>query len=249
MTSDEVFAALATAFRIESFDRNHLTPQTTVRECLATLTADDPIPRPAPVALNAFFDTRISRSQWASFKKSANPPTITDLCEFVATEARVPAMPPRRILGNSCRVAGVFDGVRQLIADEGTDTSNLAPSTALSNVASRPLARALWKIWRLAPSMVDEAKFQMPPDGWYLILAACLLFATMPAVILAATWPMPFLPMPLIVFGAFVAVWRWSVIRQKQGPDAVHFRTLKTVADLCRLIAAEPLPNRKSPSA
>ena len=198
--------------------------------------------------INSLFETTLTKHEWTAFLIGAKRKTVLDVCEFVAARAQIPVVTHRRILGKECLTAGAFDCVQELLKVEGVGTGDLAPSTALISLSSRPLARVIRVLTRVRPSMMDEVEIIWPPDGCYLLTGAFLLIATLPAALIAATWPMPFLSLPLIVFGAFVAVWHWSAVRQKQGPDAVTFKSLKTVADLCRLIAGEPPSTRRRQS-
>ncbi len=81
-----------------------------------------------------YFGLALPEPWWGQWK---SPLTIRDLCVDIASRIRVPVSEPVTILGNRCESAGMFSMMKQLLAEQGADTTGVAPSTPIGNYARR----------------------------------------------------------------------------------------------------------------
>jgi hypothetical protein len=83
-------------------------------------------------ALNEWFETDFSDSQWRSVLRPARRRTLRQVCELIATRAQRPVITPASVLGHECLTAGAFFTIREVLRRADFDVADLRPSTALS---------------------------------------------------------------------------------------------------------------------
>ena len=76
--------------------------------------------------LEPYFHVKLRRDWWAQWKPDH---TVGELCENLATGTLVPVLVPVTILGSPCESAGAFLTLKQMLADDGADVSELGPSS------------------------------------------------------------------------------------------------------------------------
>src|SRR5262245_55554898 len=106
MTRDEVFSLFLryhrrALIRGEVDERLVVTQRTNLGDWLAgSIYYDVMSHRQIGLGLNLIFEIDVSRPEWCSLFDRPEA-TLGDLCEFVASRSRVPAIEPMRILGRS----------------------------------------------------------------------------------------------------------------------------------------------------
>jgi hypothetical protein len=75
---------------------------------------------------------------------------ISDLCDLVASRARIEEIADVNLFGSRCRKAGAFLAIRSVLQKSGIETRDITPSTALRGVLiANP--DVVWRLQRLAP--------------------------------------------------------------------------------------------------
>jgi hypothetical protein len=133
MTALEVLARL-TGFADES-ERSYIQPDAPIDD-LALLWTDDlnfwtrrSRLRQLRRLIEEWFD--ICLDDWESEWLPPARRTVGELCERIAAAATVVIPEPVTVLGQPCLSAGTLLAVRTILANAGTDVSNVAPSTPL----------------------------------------------------------------------------------------------------------------------
>jgi hypothetical protein len=109
-------------------------------------------------SLNEWFAISISEQEWRAALKPAKTRTLRDICELISRHARRRCIEPVCVLGCSCRKAGAFLAVRQILAESGLDVSELRPTSELKPFISRWNPRMINELVQLAPGMFPPVR-------------------------------------------------------------------------------------------
>ncbi len=128
-----------------------------------------------------YFGLALSEPWWGQWK---SPLTIRDLCIDIASQLRVPVSEPVTILGNRCETAGMFLMMKQLLAEDGANTSKVAPSTPIKEYARR-YPHIFCRVRLAKRGRLPEPCFHPWAEGWLLgvcvgSMIASTIYCTVP---------------------------------------------------------------------
>ncbi len=127
MTSDEVLAELRLFYRdwglTDADIRKHVRPEASL---LTLARCDDDIDLADLISGHGLL---LPDDGW--FANLPPERTVGDFCQAVASLTEVPVIEPVTILGTPCETAGAFLTLRQMLADDGADVSDIGPSSDL----------------------------------------------------------------------------------------------------------------------
>ncbi|QEH32541.1 hypothetical protein OJF2_10180 [Aquisphaera giovannonii] len=103
-------------------------------------------------ALNDIWQLGRPDADWRAVLEPARERTLGELCEFIASGARMRALEPLAILGRPCLPAGAFLAIRSLLIEAGADVEGVSPSTSLDEYVLRHRDVFQGPISRLAPA-------------------------------------------------------------------------------------------------
>ena len=197
--------------------------------------------RQLAMALNDYWDTRIPLRQWKAALVSPNKRTLRDVCELLATNAATEVVSVPTILGRPCGPAGVFFAVRELLARDGADISNLRPSTPLADYAIRHASTIAGPISELAPGALPPIKIVHPLYEQSSCLFFVCVIALMGSLAIVKWQPFLWIPVmiiwiPVMIVTAMSWAWGWYTARVIY-PDSVTFGELRTFRELCVTLA------------
>jgi hypothetical protein len=183
-------------------------------------------------ALNAWWRIDAPLGEWKAALTPTRTRTVRDVCELIARYARRPCFRPAIVFGRECLPAGAFLAIKSLLAQEGADVRDIAPSTPLREIARRHLGLFTGPVAWLAPGTVPYPRIVHVPHAvatWVMILSGAMLalgnFLNPWITIIGVT--------TLAI--AFLA----SLIAAQCRPTTVEFPGLRTFRDLAKLLAAE----------
>ncbi len=129
-----------------------------------------------------------------------------------------------------------FFAVRELLARDGADVSQLRPSTPLADFAIRHASTMAGPISELAPGALPPIKIEHPLCHQSSCLFIVCLIAFMGSLAIAE-WQ-PFLWIPLMILTILSLAWGWYTARVMY-PASITFGELRTFRDLCVTLAPE----------
>jgi hypothetical protein len=184
-------------------------------------------------SLNKQFATNFTDEQWRKALEPARTKTLRGVCELIATEARQWRVRPARYFGSECLAAGVFLTIRSLLAEEGASVPNIKPSTSLAPYLRECPSVFIFGLARIAPGILPQVKIQTP---FYNRAVAVFLGSLLLACFcdFAGAYLLTVLAV-LLAGGGSAAIWYAA---KRVRPARVEFGSLKTFADLSRLIAS-----------
>jgi hypothetical protein len=122
--------------------------------------------------LNTVFGLDLPDKEWERFLLWHNRVTMGDLCRFVASHLKTrEVIRPWQSLVGECRPAGAFLTLKSMLSGAGTDVSDFAPSTPLSDAKfGKRLLRILNPLIRLAPeTFPSNFKFEGSRSSQWLV--------------------------------------------------------------------------------
>lgn len=195
--------------------------------------------------LNEFFETDFSDEQWLGALEPWDKKMLRDVCELVATEARVAVIEPVRVLGRDCLPAGAFRVIRERLASKGFDMSQVWPSTPLSRYTYEQRSTFCLELIKLAPGKLPEIILAKGPADWCLLLAlgTILVFATsIVAWYFAPAWVIfGMLLAGVLLLAAYVVHRRWHSLLDA---ERFEFVSLRDFRDVSYALVGQPPPNR-----
>lgn len=187
--------------------------------------------------MTKFFDASIPYRTWKSVVRPEKKRTVRELCELIASEAVMEDIRPLSILGRECLPAGAFLAVRNVLAEEGADVSDLRPSTRLEPLLKQHGDFFTWKMFKLAPGRLPRLqtkmhRFQLAAS--YLVGVSVLLMAIgTPMLIFDVGGATP------IFFGGMVTMvpaLLSTYATSSLPPREARLGEMQTVRDLCYAI-------------
>lgn len=182
------------------------------------------------LALNDWFEIRLSDSEWLSVLEAPGA-TLGDVCELIARDARLPASRPVRLLGVSCSHAGVFLALRTLLAGRGARIAAIRPSTRIAEIPPEHALELVWTVGRLAPGVLP------PPviEGTFAQKCSTSLlwgsFALLLSALVASSDALGVGALLGVVAGVF-----GTGITHRLPPKTVRYEGLGTLGDLAKAI-------------
>jgi hypothetical protein len=193
--------------------------------------------RPLGRAMNDSWEIQLSDRQWHEVLHPARHRTLLGVAELIARHASRAELRPLAIAGTECLPAAAFLAIRDCLAADGADTSDVAPSTLLSDYARRHLGTFLNRISRLAPGALPDVKVRFPEDPLDLLFGCgALLFWVAGILGKICESPVAYC-MPI---AAFLQLLHWTNARLGERPllNSVTFGELRTFRDLAKCVAA-----------
>jgi hypothetical protein len=243
MTEDEVFQYFVRLHRClvveeEAGSTHPISRNMTVKRWLDAVVWDGQL---SPLyyyglTLNQQFDLNIPGHQWRKILSPSRQRTLGELCRFISTHARVPVLAPLQVLGKSCHQAGAFIAIRSLLSQSGSDASDIAPGTPLHRFQHTSLPLIYGSLVRLRPKLLRHTRLRWQSDALNLGIAGILVYLSIFAAILSVAHSPWWLLVLFALVAAMVLVWRHST-KSRSRPAEVFFGELKTIGDLCRLLA------------
>lgn len=187
-------------------------------------------------ALNELWGLRLADCDWVSVLSPSHSRALRDVAELIARHATRPKLRPLAIAGTRCLPAAAFLAIRDVLAREGADVSNLAPSTPLSEFACRYPTAFLCEVARFAPGAMPEVRFHASEDtaalsiGWI----AWLCWAV---GMIGARWIEPAKALAVISLFLQMLLWFRSKFDNSESLS-VEFGELRTFRDLAKCVAA-----------
>ncbi len=194
--------------------------------------------KPLGRAMNEIYHLNYSDDEWFKALEPSDEKTLKDVCELMAKTAMRPSIKPLKIAGVNSIEAGVFIALRTALKDKGINIDKLRPSTPI-NPDSFDI---LYAFCLIAPEKLPEIDYESHPFwGKVFTTFFCLiplsLLLSIPCAIFDTffdTFMVPYLLLPA-AFGAIM-----SFLLSKLTPYKIYTGELKTVGDLCRVVAADP---------
>lgn len=186
------------------------------------------------------FDVSIPYRTWKAVVRPKNKPTVRDLCELIASEAVVEDVQPLSILGRECLPAGAFLAVRNMLADEGVDVSDLRPSTPLEPLLKQNPTLFQRMMIMLVPGRLPRLRTKMHR---FQLAACCLSYISV--LLMAIAIPMTFHgmngPTLLLLTGMVgIALSLVSLYATRSlPPREATLGEMQTVRDLCYAIVKD----------
>lgn len=186
-------------------------------------------------ALNERWKVAIPMPRWQAVLTPPKKRKLKDVCELLASHIRIERVVSPTLFGRACAPAGVFFAVRELLARDGADVTELRPSTALSNYSHDHYHVLAGPISQLAPGLLPPIKISCPEyDRASCALTICFLGLGVSIALLPWT---PFCWIPFAIGVLVCRLWTWHVARH--GPPAkVSCGELRTIRDVCTTLAA-----------
>lgn len=187
--------------------------------------------------LSSMFHIELPLREWKPVLKPLRKRSIDGVCEFIATRAKVSHFPPANVLGRECRTAGAFRGVRDLLASNGVDVSDLAPGTLLMRLEEKGLADICAYLLAITPHLRSHIIPLGKGDMLHMLAGVVLLISTIGTTVVAVeTHSLLACGAPVAAFLGFLWVWRHSAEYVKKIAG-VEVRGLNTVGDLGRVLS------------
>lgn len=188
---------------------------------------------------NAVFSIEVPLREWKPVLTPLRKQRVADVCAFISERIDITVIPPVRILGQECHVAGAFRVVSDLLHRNGVDTNDLAPSTALDRFSSHGLPEVYKELYRMEPSLIFRLNPIARSDGWHGLAGLFLLPTAFGLGLVAVGVQMwDLLPYAFLASTLFLLVWHHSkgfVLKIER----VQVRGLLTFRDLCQVLAAD----------
>lgn len=206
------------------------------------LMIDGPGWRGIGMRLDEFFGTSFSFGCWTDVLHPWKKKTLRGVCELLATQAEAPAIEPAVVLGRKCVTAGAFLTLKNILAEIGCDTRELAPSTALSDFFRGKRVDWLSELIKLAPGRLPAIKFDHPAlDRINCVTAlsfGALMFSFVLQCVIGET------ALICTAAAALLAIMSWltSLAVVELPPKRVEFRDLHDFRDLCHVMVADAPP-------
>ncbi len=209
-------------------------------------------------ALNGQFQIQLSVRQWKTVMVPGRSRTLREVCELIASQAKIPEMRSVTVLGRPCRPAGAFLALREGMRLAGLNVTKLRPSTPLAPLLKEHFAEIIPEVIKLAPG-------RLPPLISKRTLADRLLtylvFWPLVAGLLTGIvgcgglWC---LPGPLAAVAGYCAVVGWTVFLVEMilalllgvflPTTTPEFKNLHDLRDLCYAMLGEEPKRRRTPS-
>lgn len=220
----------------EAWPDAELTFATTLRDWwFLALIIDSPEWQGVGPHVNALFEIDVSAREWQSTVCPWREKTLRDVCELVAQHARVPVITPAGVLGTSCAAAGAFRWLQRRFGTELGNGERLTPSTTIGEFLQDRWGEKIYDLMLIAPNRVPALRVRRRLRWWNRVsvvsagvtLGCGLLTCVFPPAILL-------IPLSLLFFFAGAVIPAYS---EDSPPDRVECGELRTVRDLCRVLA------------
>ncbi len=185
------------------------------------------------LAWNNYFKVEIPLSAWKAVLTPPKKRKLREVCDLIASHATVESVRVPALLGRECGPAGVLFAVRELLARDGADVENLRPSTLLSTYTKDHWGAIAGPISQLAPGRLPAIEISHPGYGFAGTGFLCTFFFV---AMLAAGNGDPLLWIPIFL-GTIVFWLIAGHIARHSNPASVTFGDLKTIRDLCMVLA------------
>ncbi len=193
--------------------------------------------KPLGRAMNEIYHLNYSDDEWFNALEPSDEKKLKDVCELMAKTAIRPSIKPLKIAGVNSVEAGVFIALRTALRDKGINIDKLRPSTPIHPDSFD----ILYAFCLIAPEKLPEIDYESHPF-WGKIFAAFLWLVLIPILLLipcaifdtffdTITTPYLFLS---AAFGAIMCF-----LLSKLTPYQIYTGELKTVGDLCRVVACD----------
>jgi hypothetical protein len=193
--------------------------------------------KPLGRAMNHAWGLRLSDHEWREVLHPPRHKNLRGVAELIARHAMRPELRPLSIAGTQCLPAAAFLTIKQFLASDGADVSNLAPSSLLADYGRKHLGTFLTSISQLAPGALPEVDVKLPDDEaamtlWKLQVG--LLFLSLVSWLLGVN-PLPFTVIALVLH-LIQIVGSW--FRTPRELTSVQFGELCTFRDLSKCIVS-----------
>ena len=188
-------------------------------------------------ALNQTWGLSLSDAHWRSVLVPPSQKTLKGVAVLIAAHAKRTQLRPLRIAGASCLSASAFLAIKDCLAADGADVSNIAPSTPLHEYTRNHWRSFVCRVSRLAPGALPPISINSPAHETNLAFGCvgALLFLT---GILATTITLQAWPVPLIGVLILIATTVASHLIQDRPSANVAFGNLRTFRDMATCIAS-----------
>ena len=188
-------------------------------------------------ALNQSWGLSLSDTQWRSVLVPPSQKTLKDVTALIAAHTKRTQLKPFRIAGTACLPAAAFLAIKDCLAADGADVSDVAPSTPLHEYTRRDWLSFVCRVSRLAPGALPPISINSPAHEANLAVSwvgALLLLVG----ILATTITSQAFPVPLIGAFVLIATTVASYLIKDRPAANVTFGNLTTFRDLATCIAS-----------
>ncbi len=197
--------------------------------------------KPLGRAMNEMHHLNYSDDEWYNILEPSDKKTLKDFCEFMAKSLMRPSIKPLKIAGTNSIEAGIFIALKTALRNSGVNIDKLRPSTPI-NPDSFDI---LYAFCLIAPEKLPALEYESHPF-WgkifatflWLVFIPILLF--IPCTIFDAFFDTIIAPYLFLsaVFGAIMCF-----LLSKLTPYQIYTGELKTVGDLCRVVASNSKRN------
>lgn len=185
--------------------------------------------------LNTHWKTNIGIEQWKLVLVPPNKRKLRDVCQLLAENSTTEVVSVPTIHGRPCAPAGVYFAVRELLARQGADVSNLRPSTPLALYTRRYGDTIAGPISQLAPGALPPIEIKVKYSHW--CLKWFIIFSLVSLSCLTIPVLFPFLWIILMI----LTVMTWLQIRKFEdvmAPVGITFGDLHSFRDLSVRLAS-----------
>jgi len=156
---------------------------------------------------------------------------------LIAANTKRTQLKPFSIAGTACLSAAAFLAIKDCLAADGVDVSNIAPSTPLHEYTRKNWQLFVHRIARLAPGAMPPIGISSPAyetNSAIGCLGGTMLLLGIFATIISVN------AFPVLIIDAFILVATTvaSHVLQNVPPASVTFGNLKTFRDLATCIAS-----------
>jgi hypothetical protein len=182
--------------------------------------------------LNEYWSIDIPLETWHETLKPFGKRTLGDVCCLVARHATRPQMREVTVFGSTCRAAGAFLAVRQLLMEGGADVRQLAPSSDLADYMIQYRQTFSHKLPLLSPGRLPALSIDHPSNrlGGALGIICALMIA------LGGFFSAPWITIWGVAGYAFHLLYV-HVLARHVPPSRVEYEGLTTFRDLASALA------------
>ena len=164
LTSDEVFSIFKEEHRLcsplhheanQSFD---LQPTSTIDEWTD---ARDLLPWDKLAKVyNDEFKINVDLETWKAVFEPSDKNTIKDVCDLIASFAKIEVIKPVTILGQTCISAAIFKSIKTNLEFRGIDTADISPSSEIEPVLKKHFGAFVGHINKHFAGVIPEIRKQ-----------------------------------------------------------------------------------------
>jgi hypothetical protein len=232
LTSDEVFFILREEHRLcspldheanPSFD---LQPSTTIADWID---ARDLLRwHKLAKVYNDEFKIDVDLESWKGVFAPSNKKTVKDVCDLIASHAKIEVIKPVKVFGQTCISAAIFKSIKKNLESRGIDTSDIGPSSEIEPVLKKHFGVFVGHINKNFAGVIPEIRKQRTSleriSGYFF-----LIFIT--SLIGGIFWnPLLNVSVPTFIIGAILWFIDYKLFNYRRGmltiPGIVTFRDL-----------------------